>query len=318
MISIVIPLYNAEKYVEKCLDSILEQSYQDFEIVIVNDGSSDNSLNVVLDYLKNTDVNHQIINQENKGVSCARNVGLNNAKGEYILFMDSDDCLSREFLNDLYHLLIESNSDFSFCDYTFISTQKMISSGNGNIVNYNRDELFDSFLKRNVSFVLPSMLFVKKFLIDNKIKFVEDIRFSEDQMFIWDVILRINKAVYLNKKMYGYYLRDNSTMTGSSYNKIENGFDQFKNFATRLEKDYPEYKDKIRMILPRWSLGTLYTAANLLNKQEFKQIYNKVEGNKILSRIIKIHEIKAYLLGFVCALSPDLLYKLCRKLKLNG
>ena len=104
LISIIVPAYNASKYIEKCLNSILSQTYKNFEIIVVNDGSTDNTLDILKKCSEQSD-KIKIVAQKNKGVSAARNNGLEHAKGQYIAFVDADDTLEQEFLERMYYKL---------------------------------------------------------------------------------------------------------------------------------------------------------------------------------------------------------------------
>ena len=317
MISIIVPVYNVEKYITKCLESIVNQDYKDFELILVNDGSKDNSINLANGYLKDKDIKWSIINKENGGLASARNAGLKVAKGEYISFIDSDDYISTDFLTTLLQALIKENADYSFCAFEFVKKQEIDIDSNDKEILFNKDELLKTFLKRTINFVVPSMLFKKEFLDKNELSFNEALRFSEDQPFIWNVILNTNKAIYLYKKMYGYYIRENSIMTSTSLDKIINSFKEYSTYTKDLFSKYPEYKDITDKVLPRWELGTLYTCAKLLDYENYKKVYEAMDGKSILKRIKGIDENKAYLLGFVCSMSSKLMYKLCRMMELN-
>ncbi|MBR4422428.1 MAG: glycosyltransferase family 2 protein [Erysipelotrichaceae bacterium] len=316
MISLILPVYNVENYITGCLKSIAAQTFQDFEIILVNDGSKDNSSQKIKAYLGNTTLNWTLYEQENAGVSHARNRGLEMAKGDDIVFMDADDVISEDFLALLHEKMTKHDVDFVFCNYTYVDTQTPYHDDNDQEILYQREELIKTFLKREISFVLPSMMFRKRFLLENGLSFNEKIRFSEDQLFIWETIFKSHQTIYLPKKMYGYYLREQSTMTSSSFSKIHDGYLNYKQFTEELAERYPQEKELIKMILPRWKLGTLYTAAKLLKKEEYLTLYNEMNGKDVLKQLKDIHENKAYLLGFVCSLSPDLMYVLSRRLKL--
>ena len=318
MISVIVPVYNVERYIVNCLKSIVDQDYTDFELLLVNDGSKDNSIEYAKDYLKGTDINWRVIDKENGGLASARNAGIREAKGDYISFVDADDVWFHDFLSSLLKEIEKDDYDFSFCNFEFVKEQKAPIDDNNNVVEFTREELLKAFLKRTIGFVVPSMMFKKSFLADQGLFFDEKIRFSEDQPFIWNVILHSNRTVYLYKKMYGYYVRENSIMTSSSYDKIMNSFEEYSEYTDKLFKQYPEYADITDKALPRWELGSLYTSADLMNYEDYKKIYDAMSGKTILKRIKGIGEIKAYLLAAVSCLSPRLLYKLCRKLNLNG
>lgn len=317
MISVIVPVYNSEKYLAKCLESIINQDYKDFELLIIDDGSSDNSSKVAKDILNKQDFKWQIISCQNSGQAAARNLGIKNAKGEYLAFVDSDDCISKDFLSELFKAIKDNDGDFSFCNYSFIKEQYICSNDDDRKRIYDREGLLYSFLKRDINFLVPSMLLKTSFVVEKQLYFNEEIRFSEDQAYIWKVILNSDKSVYLYKKMYGYYVRENSIMTSSSRQRIIDSNKVYEKYINELFLNYPQYQNIAELILPRWQLGNLYTAANILDKDEFKDVYQALDGKTIFKRISGIKEIKAYLLGFVCSMSATLLYNLSRKLNLN-
>ena len=317
MISIVIPVYNVEQYIEKCLQSIINQNYRDFEVILVNDGTKDQSIEIAKNCLDCSDINWRVVNKENGGLASARNAGLKESVGEYVTFIDSDDVITNDFLEVLIGLLKE-DCDFSFCDFRFVKSQEIQNDPNDKHYKLTRDELLQSFLKRSIGFVVPSMLFRRGFLIENGLLFDENIRFSEDQLFIWNVIIHSTKSNYSFKKMYGYFVRESSIMTSSSYEKVSKSHEEFKNEINRIFFNYPEYKTTKDLIIPRWQLGALYTGARMLDKNDYYKLYDQMEGKTILKRLKGIGEVKAYLLGTVCSLSKDLLYSLCQRMNLNG
>lgn len=315
MISIIVPVYNVEKYIVKCLESIVNQDYKDFELLIVNDGTKDDSIKLANEYLKDKDINYQIINKDNGGLASARNTGIRNAKGDALVCIDSDDCISKDFLSCLYDSL--KDNDFSFCNFKYVKEQTCPFDSNTNTMLLDKERLIDVFLRRSINFVVPSMMFRKDFLINNNLLFNENIRFSEDQPFIWEVILKSTKCIYLYRKMYGYYLRSNSIMTSSKYEKIASSFEEYKNYITLIINNNLRYKESLDMIIPRWSLGTLYTSAKLLEYKDYLKLYELVEGKEILKRINNINDIKSKVLAYVCNISPKLLYTICRLIKLE-
>lgn len=317
MISVIVPVYNVEKYIVKCLDSIVKQDRRDFELLLVNDGSKDGSIALAKEYLADKDVDWRIIDKENGGLASARNAGLKQAKGEYISFIDCDDVISEDFLSKMMEAIGEED-DFAFCAFRFVKSQDISKDDNAEKIVFDKEALLNAFLKRNIAFVVPSMFFKKSFLLENDLFFDEKIRFSEDQPFIWNVILHSERSVYLYRKMYGYYIRENSIMTSSSFEKIINSYREFKEVITKMFSEYPEYDETKKLLIPRWELGALYSSARIVEFDQYQKIYEEMDGKSIFSRIKGLGEIKAYLLAAVCSLSPKLLYRLCRRMDLNG
>lgn len=316
MISLVVPVYGVEKYIVKCLESVVKQEYRDFELLLVNDGTKDNSVGVIENYLKDKDVNWRIINKENGGLASARNAGIREAKGEYVAFLDSDDAVSADFLMQLFKSLQGNDCDFSFCNFEFVKEQVPPIDNNHEQKIYQREELLDIFLRRKLSFVVPSMFFRTEFLKDNDLYFNEKIGFSEDQPFIWNVILHCKKAVYLSKKMYGYYIRENSIMTSTGADKIKDSYLEYCNYIEKMKAVYPENLDTLNMIIPRWSLGALYTSANLTEYEVFKDLYKLMDGKGIYSKVKTLKDRNTTILALVAFMSCRLMYVACRSVKL--
>lgn len=126
LISVIVPVYNMEEYIKQCLDSILNQTYTNLEIIVVDDGSNDGSEKICDDY-KNKDSRITVIHQKNSGVSVARNVGLDFCKGKFISFVDPDDYVEPQYIEYLYNSLIENCVDISLCDYNYVDKNSKIT-----------------------------------------------------------------------------------------------------------------------------------------------------------------------------------------------
>ena len=211
MISIILPIYNVEKYLEECLESIRNQSYKDYELIIVNDGSTDESGKIVEDY-RDKFKYVKIINQENKGISEARNTGLKYAKGEYILFVDSDDYLRKDTLEKLINTALETNSDIVISNY-------YLYFHNGNDIKhlkhmpkkktYSNNEVINLMLLNKIQGHVWNKLF--KYSLLNKINFeFEKDRIIEDIFPIFKAVNSASKIVYIDEALYFYRQREES------------------------------------------------------------------------------------------------------------
>ena len=147
LISIIIPVYKVEKYLEKCIKSVLDQTYKNLQIILVDDGSPDNCGNICDNYAK-IDNRIEVIHKANGGLSEARNVGLKVARGEYIGFVDSDDYVSNEMFENLYNTLISNDVDVSICNfYTVINNKNIIKNADNGVEIYNKLEILKEILK---------------------------------------------------------------------------------------------------------------------------------------------------------------------------
>ena len=218
----IIPVYNTEKYLKECLDSIVNQSLEDIEIICIDDGSTDNSLEILREYAEN-DSRFKIFSQENNGQGSARNYGLDVAKGEYIYFMDSDDFIELNTLSDCYNEANKNNLDFlMFQLINYDESKKSLYHDNDydmpNVGDLVADNVFSyadlNHLIFQVAVSPVNKLYSKKFLDDINVRFPEDVIF-EDNVFFWNVFLNAKRIKFLK---HHYYIRrrHSSSTTGNA------------------------------------------------------------------------------------------------------
>lgn len=210
LISVIVPVYNVQAYLTNCINSILNQSYKNIEIILVDDGSTDESSSICDSYVKK-DNRIKVIHKENGGLSDARNIGIKSAKGKYITFVDSDDYLDENYVKALYILITKNNSDIA------CSGMKRTDSLNDKIVNKNEKiNIYNSIhaikeilYQRNIDNSAPSKLF-KKNLFEN-ILFPVGYAF-EDLDTMYKLFLQANKIVSTTNNYYLYYQRQGSIL----------------------------------------------------------------------------------------------------------
>lgn len=315
-ISVVIPIFRSEKYIGKCIESLLGQSYQNFELILVDDGTDDNSINVAYNLLtKENFLNYKIIRQMNRGQASARNTGLRNALGEFIIFVDSDDIVHRDFLKILKNNL-KDYCDMSICAFRFINKQtpESLTISKCSMVELKKKEFLSLFLHRNKPFLVVSILFRKSFLLSNNLCFDENVRFSEDQMFIWKCIFASDISIYTSDELYGYFLRPNSIMTASKFNEVSRSSKMYREFCDELIRDNLEYSKICNYIYPRWCLGVLFSATKIMTWQDFKKLYCQLEGRKLFFELIKLKDKKVFCLSLLISFSMRLSYYICGRI----
>lgn len=214
LITVIVPVYNSEKTLHRCIDSILGQTYQNFELLLINDGSIDNSGDICDEYAK-MDTRIRVFYQENKGVSAARNTGLDNAKGEWISFVDSDDWISSEYLNDLYKEAITTNADVVTCNFFEVTTNVIricnaFDWSGKNFIDVNSINK-GHFLSVVISFSFGTVWnsIISKELINMRdLRFDMNYKYGEDTLFMFQVYMYAYIYRYLAKPLY-YYDRTN-------------------------------------------------------------------------------------------------------------
>lgn len=204
-VSVILPVYNGEKYIKKCIDSVLNQTYKNIELVCINDGSTDNTLKIIKSI---KDKRLVIIDKKNTGVSDSRNIGLSKSTGKYISFIDSDDTYDKSFIEKMYNYLIDNNVDIVRCNYKVIN-----EDGNKIEEGFINEQLLGKLETDNIrKKLIPNLLdgsipgfswclFIKKEIIKN-ILFPIDIPMMEDVVFALEVFLKINSIYISNEKLY--------------------------------------------------------------------------------------------------------------------
>lgn len=316
MISIIVPCYNAAKYLDECLMSISKQSYQNWETICVNDGSRDNTLEI-LEKFANKDQRFTVISQENQGVAVARNNALKICKGEYICFVDSDDTIETDFLETFINIM-EDNKDLSICNFTREMTDLNEKEKKGNIqwTKTGNDCAEKIILDKSFSPQICCMMFKKDIIDKYNIYFYPNCTRGEDWEFYMKYLAHSKMVAYSDKITYHYRKSDTSAMALlniKSLTSIE--------ASERVTKYYASL-NKSRDIIQQYSVSRgvwKFTILSLINHDNniykiLKSKYNiKKEMHKMFSYPGKIEKITSrlyilseplfkfcfYLLGFI-------------------
>ena len=252
LISVIINVYNGEKFIKKCLDSVVNQTYKNLEILIINDGSTDSTLKICKSY---KDKRIKIITTENQGLSLSRNVGIDNAKGEYLYFIDVDDFIKLDTIEYLYLLCKKYNVDFSSCmpldiyNYNFKEKQK----DEHIFLKDKKEYLEDILLSINRSGTMWNKL-IKRELFDN-LRFEN--RISDDLVVVYKLALKIDRCAYSNKRKYYYFRHSESTL---AQRDPKRAIDQYKASLERynyIKNIYPDMAEN--------DISFLYTIIMVFN-----------------------------------------------------
>ena len=218
IISVIVPVYKVEKYLRKCIDSIINQTYKNLEIILVDDGSPDNCGAICDEYTAN-DSRVKVIHKENGGLSSARNAGIDIASGDYIAFIDSDDYIDVNMIKTLYKKISDDNSDMAICNFSYVDENgKMIYEKNEYMpikteVISGRDILYNKLLEaKSWYWVIACNKIYKKSLFDG-IRYPIG-KLNEDEFIIHEIYFRCKKISCIETSMYYYVQRSNSIING--------------------------------------------------------------------------------------------------------
>ena len=207
-ISIIVPIYNTEKYLNKCLDSLVNQTKKELEFILINDGSIDNSEEIIKKY---KDERIKYFKNKNQGIGKTRNFGIEKSTGKYLMFLDSDDYLEENACELLFNKAVKESLDIVVCDY-----YKVYSNGNKEdflISDFNNSSLEENNKLLNIINLGPcNKIYLKDLIVKNNIKYLENLKY-EDTTFVAEAILKAKKIGKINKCLHNYVIRNNSETT---------------------------------------------------------------------------------------------------------
>lgn len=236
MISIIVPVYNAEKYLDRCLTNLVGQTYKDIEIILINDGSKDKSLEIGQKWAQK-DARIRIIDQVNSGVSAARNAGIKAAKGEYIMFCDADDWYELNFCEKACKEI--ENCDCAIFNYYTVScsTKQIVAQYYNGIIDIrnSKDKLFELRQKGGILLPVWNKIYRREVMLG--LEFPLDIYMGEDWIYNMNYIENCNKIKIINTPTYNYYISNSNAATKKF------AFDQFEKLVNLTEAENVFFKD---------------------------------------------------------------------------
>lgn len=302
LISIIVPVYNVEKYIDKCINSILLQTYQHIEIILVDDGSIDNS-GVICDNYQKKDCRIKVIHKKNGGLSDARNVGIEFSKGKYITFIDSDDYIEKNYIEFLYKILKTNEAEISICDFKYISEYERlmnkISNSKKEIIYSKKEALKELCTDKTFPNSAWGKLYLKNLF--------EDIRYPKGRIFediptTYKLFSKCNKIVYGDWALYNYLYREKA-ISKSEFNLRRLDAIDFTNEMTNyIEKEFPDLNEECRR---KRFVEAIYAYKNWCegeqrNPKIENYLYNEISKNnsihnKNLSFKFRIYSIVTFL-----------------------
>lgn len=310
-VSVIVPVYNSCGYIGTTLDSIINQDFEDFEVIVIDDGSSDNSLEIIEEKLSKSNISHNIVHQDNYGVSCARNRGIELARGEYIVFVDADDYIQKNHLSELYN----GKTDFSLV--------QLVKKEKNNISNPYKFETqsisCEDFIKMELNMEIPfsfCQLMYKKSIIDeNNIRFTPDVVYGEDTEFALKALVFGDVISISNEATYCYIQHENSAIRTSNFRRFYI-VDVFENLAKYYKK---HGKDELADLIitsriPKAIFGNMNYF--FVNNYDFDEVLSQMKELDLFTKLSKFEGDSKFKLKIkLFLLSPKNYYKIWKKLK---
>ena len=304
LVSVIIPIYNSEETIKKCIESITKQTYKQLEILCINDGSTDSTLNILNKYSKN-EKRIKIINQDNSGVSIARNNGIQQSTGEYIIFVDSDDWLELNYVEKMVNAIKKEKVDVVRCSYykeykTYSEKENMFELSNKKLTGkeINKTNVQNHFLynKQSINNYIV-LLIIKSSIIKNTIEFDKDLYMMEDALFYQQLFHNINSIFFYDNAL--YHVNKSNISATRDITKIEKNLigilETSKKISSFLEKEKIEFFSK-KLNSCHLNIIIFYLE-KILKQKELKNILTKLYENDkfiIMLNNLEISYFKKY------------------------
>ena len=298
--SIIVPVYNTEKYVKRCLDSIKSQTFKDYEVIIINDGSTDNSSDIISKYP------YKIINQENQGLSMTRNNGVKAASGEYLSFLDSDDYIEKNLLKEINNSLSNSPDLVRYQIKEVFDSKDDINYKEIPFDNKNGVEAFK--LITNYHFVENAWAYAikREFYLKERFSFKKG-TYHEDFGLIPLVIIKSKIVNSINYVGYCYYQRDGSIMNSSDYSKTKKKVKDFYNHYLYLTKEINKTKlDKTYFM--SFISNSLILKITELKGKDYKDALTRLKKDKVFDNLLN-DSLGRKIKNILVRISPKLYYR---------
>lgn len=307
-VSIVVPIYQVEQYIRASMISIANQNYDSFEVVLVDDGTKDNSIKIAISILEEKKIDYQVVSQENKGLSAARNAGIKAAKGDKVICIDSDDTIHPDLIRILINDMKQHDSDIAITSFQMVNNDNVLKFVNKIKDSYVLDceNIKLKFLTRKIIIIAPGILISKRLLVKNDIWYDEKVLFSEDQHFIWRLLFVIKTASYNSTPLYNYLERSNSIMTSPKLEKIISGYSGIIDLESVLK--YESNNKLSEWLLPRWVLGVLGSTCKNIEYEKFVYLTEKLRYRENIIKLYKFPDFRVQILSRILIFSRKLFY----------
>lgn len=311
LITIILPVYNVEKYIADCINSIINQTSKNFDLLIVDDGSKDESIIIAKSLLENSSIDYQIIERKNGGLGAARNTGIKQASGEYLAFVDSDDVITPDYIDTFENDIKKNNTELCIANFKWVDDANKFEfekENPGGVIVQKKEFLY-KILTRQIFQYFGCFCTKRTYILENNLFFDESVRFSVDQAYMWRLMVNVPQYTYNYHKIYNYYERPGSIMTASGVDKMLTGYPSILKCVEELA-DNP-YIDSNNIVV-RWRVSVLHTIAKQLDYSAFKKMYDMIKPK--VGETIKYPDKKVKIVALPMAFGPKVLYRTLRRI----
>lgn len=318
-VSIVIPVYKVGKYIENSIRSVISQKFKDFEVILVDNNTPDDSIEIASQLLDNTDIPYRIVKQTKQGLPAARNRGIEVAQGEWVISIDPDDTISSLFIKELFECANNNEIDVVFSKYNEVGTKDLFvfheESKPDCIEIINRDDVLKRLLVRSLPLMVSNMFFRRSFFVSHCLKFDEEVILGADLLLLWRLLAYVDKVAYINKYLYNHYTREDSLMTAPSEEKVYSNLAGYKRQSLFVSDHYSEKFSS--WIYAREVFALLSTMSQFADYRTYSAVYHNIYNDQVHSGLSDFPDKKIRIMNKALLPFPRAFFRFTRFIRNN-
>lgn len=320
MISIIIPCYNGEKYIDRLFNCFERQTSKNFEVILINDGSKDNSENIAKEKAKQCSFSSKIISVDNGGVSRARNIGIDNAQGDFLMFIDVDDMITDDRVEYVQHMFTSTDADIVLTEHNVVedyssnimSTPPIIINNSTEYKLYNKNEILDTFLAEKIKTNVCGGGIRKKIITENGLRFIEGLKYCEDIHFMWQIFACCKKVCLSKKITYFYMYVSNSAMSKFDKDRLL-GYEAIKSLSPFITEHTPHFSSRFDKYVPQRIMWSYMRQGSChMSYKKWKVFFNDYPIRKMMCPLISYNKKIVAFVSLLYLIHPYFFYIACR------
>lgn len=312
LVSVVVPVYNVERCIVNTLESIVYQTYKDIELILVNDGTPDKSIEVASTYLSDKDIDWRVIEEPNSGLPTARNNGIKAATGKWVICPDSDDYLVPEAIERMVDAAQKTGAKCVFCGYKIVHDEDLkrgILEDKG-VKQYPIQKLREMFFRRKLILLAPGML-LERSLYDT-LQYDAGCLYDEDIHFMWRLFYHIDNIAYIDADFYNYYMRSTSMVHSLKPKNYLAASERYHIMTQEMCGNHPDDK-LVHLIYPKYRLGGAHVLARSTEYKVFKETIISDGYRHDMRKLVFQADLKLSAYALLYCLSLKLFYNISRQ-----
>ena len=311
-VTIVIPVYKVGKYIENSIKSVVAQRFKDFEVILVDNNTPDDSIEIAENVLAGTDVDYRVVKQTVQGLPAARNKGIEEAKGEWIVSIDPDDTISSYFLEELYNTANNNNLELVISKYAEITEKDLFNFpqelDKDKVEIYEQKDILPLLLTRKMPLMISNTFFKKDLFIRNGFQFDIRVKMGSDLVQMWDFLLSVPRMGFINKYLYNHFFRPDSIITAPSLEKVVTNRDCYLRLRERMVAKYGIDQQFADWVYARAVFASVSQTSMWGDYKTFNNVYKEVYNNEVYSILTSFPQNKLTIMNTIVHVSPRLFH----------